>query len=280
LERTKTEEAQLVQQGKASETAEATQSPQEYISRLLFGLITHAGDATARLHTLSEQYPHNSTGTSGIENQLSGLCACFKRLSKHHEDARNDLEFDKMEAVVQEICHSAQYTLDDIMAVFDTGSDATRWESWTQLTRRMDHLEKAGLSERLKWYLNSMLDLLHHLDGNTRSVRLGQWMGADEKIAALLERQERFRKTSQPATSSTIQLPAPTGFPNAQLPAAPLEATDTNTRSRRPYDDFPTDQLQAAPLEAFDTNTKYRRPFDGFPTDDRFDYQDDHPEGS
>jgi Zn finger protein HypA/HybF involved in hydrogenase expression len=172
------------------------QIPQEYISRLLSGLITHAGDAATRLHTLNEQYPHNSTRTGGIEGQLSGLCAGFRRLAKHHEDARNDQEFDKMQAVVQEICHSAQYTLDDILGVFDTGSDATRWESWTQLTTRMNHLEKAGLNERLKWYLNSMLDLLHHLEGNTRSVRLGQWMSADEKIAALLERQEMFRKTS------------------------------------------------------------------------------------
>jgi Zn finger protein HypA/HybF involved in hydrogenase expression len=176
---------------------ESTQTSQKaYISQLLSGLITHASDATARLHTLNEQYPHNSTRTGRIEGQLSGLCAGFRRLAKHREDARNDQEFDKMQAVVQEICHSAQYTLDDILGVFDTGSDATRWKSWTQLTTRMNHLEKAGLNERLKWYLNSTLDLLHHLEGNTRSVRLGQWMGADEKIAALLERQERFRKTS------------------------------------------------------------------------------------
>jgi hypothetical protein len=245
---------------------ESTQTSQKaYTSQLLSGLITHASDATARLHTLNEQYPHIFTDTSRIEGQLSGLCEGFRRLSKHHEDARNDLEFDMMQKAVQAICHSAQYTLDDILKVFDTGSDETGWESWTRLTIQMSHLEQAGLHERLQWYLAAVQHTLHRLEGITSVEKISQWLHAHKKIAALLERQEGFLKTSQPATSNTIQLPAPTGFPTDQLPAAPLEASDTNTKSRRPFDGFPIDEL---PLEALDTNTKSRPPYDGFPTDE------------
>lgn len=42
--------------------------------------------------------------------------------------------------------------------------------------------------------------------------------------------------TSQPATSSAAQLPAPTAVPTGPLPAAPLERSNTNTKSRRLYD--------------------------------------------
>jgi hypothetical protein len=298
-----TEEAELVQRWKVSETAESAQIPQVYISRLLFGLIINARDAAGKLQALNKQYPHDSTGISAIVDQLMGLCGGFRRLSKLYEDSRNDSESAKAQGATQTICLSVQYTLDDVLGVFDTDSHETKWESWTRLTVQKNLMEKAGLSERLQWYLAAVLGLSHRLEGITSAGKISQWLGADEKIAALLERQERFLKTSQPATSSTIQLPAPTGLPDNQLPVAPLdvsdtntksrrpfdgfptyelpsEATDTNTRSRRPYDDFPTDQLPAAPLEAFDTNTKYRRPFDGFPTDDRFEYEDHHPEGS
>jgi Zn finger protein HypA/HybF involved in hydrogenase expression len=303
LERMETEEAELVQRWKVSETAESAQIPQVYISRLLFGLIINARDAAGKLQALNKQYPHDSTGISAIVDQLMGLCGGFRRLSKLYEDSRNDSESAKAQGATQTICLSVQYTLDDVLGVFDTDSHETKWESWTRLTVQKSLMEKAGLSERLQWYLAAVLGLSHRLEGITSAGKISQWLGADEKIAALLERQERFLKTSQPATSSTIQLPAPTGLPDNQLPVAPLdvsdtntksrrpfdgfptyelpsEATDTNTRSRRPYDDFPTDQLPAAPLEAFDTNTKYRRPFDGFPTDDRFEYEDHHPEGS
>lgn len=42
--------------------------------------------------------------------------------------------------------------------------------------------------------------------------------------------------TSQPATSSVAQLPAPTAVPIGPLPAAPLERSNTNQKSRRLYD--------------------------------------------
>jgi hypothetical protein len=42
--------------------------------------------------------------------------------------------------------------------------------------------------------------------------------------------------TSQPATSCAAPLPAPTAVPLGPLPAAPLERSNTNTKSRRLYD--------------------------------------------
>jgi Zn finger protein HypA/HybF involved in hydrogenase expression len=194
LERMETEEAELVQHWKASETAESAQVPQVYISRLLFGLIINARDAAARLQALNKQHPHDSTGISAIVDQLTGLCEGFRRLSKLHENVRNDLETDKVQGAVEAVCRSVQYTLDDILEAFDTDPDETKLESWTRLTIQMNLLEEAGPSKRLQWYLAAVLGLSHHLEGNTSAGRISQWLGTDEKVAALLERQERFRE--------------------------------------------------------------------------------------
>jgi Zn finger protein HypA/HybF involved in hydrogenase expression len=218
------------------ETGSTQTSQKAYISQLLSGLITDVIDATAKLHTVYEQYSDNATDTSPIEGQLTDLCESFRGLSKLYEDSRNDLKLDKVQGVVQAICHSARYTLDEILGVFDPDSDETIYESWVGLTVQMSQWEEAGLQERLQWYRIAMSGLTYDLGGDPRAVWIGQSQGANEKIAALLERQERLRNPSQPARSSATQLPAPTVVPTGLLPAARLETSNTDTESRRLYD--------------------------------------------
>ena len=85
-----------------------------------------------------------------------------------------------------------QHTLEAMLQVLTTEalSDETMLMQLTLLTARMAGKEKVGLPERLRWYSASVLGLLNHLDGFPSAGRIFQWLGMDEKVRSLLERQE------------------------------------------------------------------------------------------
>ena len=89
-----------------------------------------------------------------------------------------------------------QHTLDAMLQVLTAKppSDETKLMLLTMLNARMAGEEKVALPERLRWYSASVLGLLNHLEGFPSAGRIFQWLGMDEKVRSLLERQEGSRE--------------------------------------------------------------------------------------
>jgi hypothetical protein len=101
----------------------------------------------------------------------------------------------KLQEPIQVLCRSMQHTLDAMLRVLTAqlSSDEEMLTQLTILTARMAGDEMVGLPERLRWYSASVLGLLNHLDGFPSAGRIFQWLGMDEKVRSLLERQEGSR---------------------------------------------------------------------------------------
>lgn len=102
----------------------------------------------------------------------------------------------KVQEPIQVVCRSMQHTLDAMLQVLtaEPPSDETMLMQLTMLTARMAGEEKVGLPERLRWYSASVLGLLNDLDGFPSTGRIFHWLGMDEKVRSLLERQEGSRE--------------------------------------------------------------------------------------
>jgi hypothetical protein len=89
-----------------------------------------------------------------------------------------------------------------------------------------DEEEQAGLHDSVRDFSNSPSMSAYEKKRSTCSTSRSEARSSTAATSI----------TSQPATSSATQLPAPTAVPTGPLPAAPLERSNTNTKSRRLYD--------------------------------------------
>lgn len=141
---------------------------------------------------LKKHHSRDATIIPEITEDLQSLLTSFQKLSQLHEDPQNEPNFVKVQEPIQVLCRSTQHTLDAMLQVLtaEPRSDETMSMQLTMLTMRMTAEEKVGLPERLRWYSASVLGLLNHLDGFPSAGRIFQWLGMDEKVRSLLERQE------------------------------------------------------------------------------------------
>jgi predicted nucleic acid-binding Zn-ribbon protein len=144
------------------------------------------------LQILQMHHSRDSTIIPEITDDLQSLLTSFQKLSQLHDDPQYGPNFVELQEPIQVLCRSTQHTLDAMLQVLtaEPPSEETMLMQLTMLTMRMAAEEKVGLPERLRWYSASVLGLLNHLDGFPSAGRIFQWLGIDEKVRSLLERQE------------------------------------------------------------------------------------------
>lgn len=168
-------------------------------SQQLARLVASTSRALNILQIFQMHHSRDATIIPETIEDLQSLLAGFQRLSELHEDPRYEPSFVEVHEPFQVLCRSMQHTLEAMLQVLTTEalSDETMLMQLTLLTARMAGKEKVGLPERLRWYSASVLGLLNHLDGFPSAGRIFQWLGMDEKVRSLLERQEGSREQAE-----------------------------------------------------------------------------------
>jgi hypothetical protein len=190
-------EAEPVNPIRPSEISDPSQ-PQDQASAVQ--PFTHLTVSTSRvlniLRILQMHHSRDSTIVPEIIDDLQSLLTSFQKLSQFRDDSQYEPNFVKLQEPIKVLCRSTQHTLDAMLQVLtaEPPSDETMLMQLTMLIMRMTAEEKVGLPERLRWYSASVLGLLNHLEGFPSAGRIFQWLGMDEKVRSLLERQEGSRE--------------------------------------------------------------------------------------
>ena len=165
-------------------------------SRQLDRLVASTFRAVNILQILQMHHSRDTTIVPEITDDLKSLLTSFQKLTKLHEGPQYEPNFVKVQEPIQVLCRSMQHTLDAMLQVLTAKppSDETKLMLLTMLNARMAGEEKVALPERLRWYSASVLGLLNHLEGFPSAGRIFQWLGMDEKVRSLLERQEGSRE--------------------------------------------------------------------------------------
>ncbi|GAB7335512.1 hypothetical protein MBLNU13_g07860t1 [Cladosporium sp. NU13] len=168
---------------------------QSSTAQQLARLVASTSRAIKIVQILQIHHSRDATIIPEITEDLQSLLTSFQKLFQLHEDPHYEPNFVKVQEPIQVLCRSTQHTLDAMLQVLtaEPQSDETILMQLTMLTMRMTAEEKVGLPERLRWYSASVLGLLNHLDGFPSAGRIFQWLGMDEKVRSLLERQEGTR---------------------------------------------------------------------------------------
>jgi hypothetical protein len=193
LETIETQEAEPTNPNTKSENTNPDQSrDQASTSQQLARLVASISRALNILKILQMHHSRDATIIPEITEDLQSLLASFERLSQLNANPQYEPNFVKVQEQIQVLCRSTQHTLDAMLQVLtaEPPSDETMLMQLTMLTVRMAGKEKVGLTERLRWYSASVLGLLNHMDGYPSAGRIFQWLGMDEKVRSLLERQE------------------------------------------------------------------------------------------
>jgi rRNA maturation endonuclease Nob1 len=188
---------------------------QASISQQLTRLIDDTEHAMTRLQRFQDQNYGNATGITEIIDEMLSLRNSFRKLSQLCADPNYDPNFVKVQEPIQTLCRSMQHTLNAMLEVLTAEAEAneTAWTTWVMLSIRMAGAEQVGLPERLKWYSASILGLLNHLDGFPSAGRIFSWLGMDEKVRSLLERQEAVAQEAELAKQNKeVDTPEPAPF--------------------------------------------------------------------
>lgn len=165
-------------------------------SQQLIRLVASTTRALDILSVLQIHHSRDATIIPEITDDLTSLLTAFQRLSRLQSDPKYELNFVKVQESIHVLCRSMQHTLDALLQVLtaEPHSDETMLMQLMMLTAKMAGEERVGLPERLRWYSASVLGLLNDLDGFPSTVRIFHWLGMDEKVRSLLERQEGSRE--------------------------------------------------------------------------------------
>lgn len=186
-------EAQAARPNASRESTDPAQpQPQTSTSPSLTGLAASTSIALELLRPLQIKQSRDASIIPEIAEDLDSLLASLCKLSKLQIDPQYDSNFAKVQEPIQVLSRSMQHTLEALLKVLSMEPEAgeTKLMQLTILTARMAGEEKVGLPERLRWYSASLLGLLNHLEGFPSAGRIFQWLGMDEKVRSLLERQE------------------------------------------------------------------------------------------
>jgi predicted RNA-binding Zn-ribbon protein involved in translation (DUF1610 family) len=195
-ENIETKEAEPANATVSSDSPDATQPhPRASTPWPLIRLIASTSRVLNILQPLQKHHSRYATIVPEITDDLASLLASFQNLSQLHENPQYEPNIVKLQEPIQVLCRSMQHTLDAMLRVLTAqlSSDEEMLTQLTILTARMAGDEMVGLPERLRWYSASVLGLLNHLDGFPSAGRIFQWLGMDEKVRSLLERQEGSR---------------------------------------------------------------------------------------
>jgi len=196
LENFETKEAQINRPNASRESTDPAQLPaQTSTSPPLTRLIVSTGVTLQLLRTLQTNQSRDVNIIPEIADDLDSLLTSLCKLYKLQLNPQYGPSFVKVQEPIRVLSRSMQHTLDALNKVLSTEPETgeTKLIQLTILTARMAGEEKVGLPERLRWYSASLLGLLNHLEGFPSTGRIFQWLGMDEKVRSLLERQEGTR---------------------------------------------------------------------------------------
>ena len=158
-------EAELAKVGTENETIRPARSDeQDSVPVILIRLIEDSGEVAARLHDFKAQHSHGSADISERIDQVLSLRVVIQELNGMLTDPKNQTRMSGLEEPVRTIGRGLQYTLEDVLEALSTEGNDARWARWIDLYSRMGQTGSFGLPQRLRWYTDTITDIVEDLD--------------------------------------------------------------------------------------------------------------------